>query len=416
MKKGKAILLFVLTICLFFGTSNQVLAANQSFINQVRNEYVNYEKKTTAAYKEYREKSINVYQAYHKRHLAFLNAFEKQTNDDVTKITQLLSEDAARLEKQYGSHKEYASKLKDYKAAINPNSLSSPMGAYARIINSNSLSSVMGDLQRATNENSLSSPMYRYRQAVNENSLSSPMYSYRQTVNKNSLSSPMYALEKGSGVNSLSSVMYKYKKGQVSQKNARKQWDQLFKKETQHIQNSSKKAKDNIAQTIENVENAILNQKYKTVNGILEQRTKSLQEISNLRASSFGEGISVDPLLPNLNEISVMVDGEWLALTQLPVIQNGQTFVPIRAVYEKVEPSIKISKKGNVITATSQNVNMTITLDKKNAIINGKAVTLDASPKLIGGQTMVPLQLVSESLPAHVSWDAASKTVLITTK
>ncbi|MFS0575017.1 copper amine oxidase N-terminal domain-containing protein [Sporosarcina sp. 179-K 3D1 HS] len=416
MKRCKAVFLFLLTLFLFFGTSSHVFAANQSFIDQVRNEYVKYEKKSTTAYQEYREKSVNAYQAYHKKQVAFLNAFDMQTSDDLSRLTQLLNDDVARLEIQYGSQKEYASKLNDYKNAINPNSLSSPLGAYSRSISSTSLSSAMGDLQRATNENSLSSPMYSYRQAINENSLSSPMYSYRQTVNRNSLSSPMYALDKGSSVNSLPSVMYAYNKGRVSQKNARKKWDQLFKKETLHIQNNSKKAKDNIDKTIEKTDHAILNQKHKTVNGILKQRNKSLEEISKLRATSFGEGISFEPLLPNLNEISVMVDGEWLALKQLPIIQNGHTFIPIRSVYEKIDSSIKISKKGNVISATSQNMNVTVTIDKKNATINGKAITLDTSPKLIDGQTMVPLQLLSESLPVNVRWDAASQTIIINTK
>ena len=47
--------------------------------------------------------------------------------------------------------------------------------------------------------------------------------------------------------------------------------------------------------------------------------------------------------------------------------------------------------------------------------VNGKAVTLDASPKLLNDRTLVPIRAVSESLNANVDWNEKTREVTVTT-
>ena len=52
-------------------------------------------------------------------------------------------------------------------------------------------------------------------------------------------------------------------------------------------------------------------------------------------------------------------------------------------------------------------------INNKAAMVNGKRVTVDPPPTIIGGSTMVPTRFISDNLGASTTWYAASKTVAI---
>lgn len=402
----------VLACTLFLGlTANASATASNKVLNQVRNEYTSYEKKAVKAYEKYRDDTNKEYRAYRDKEQASFDTFGKQTSDDLAQLNQLLEADVAKLEAQFGANKEYSSKLRTYKSQINAKSLGSPMQNYAQSINPNSLGSLMSHYKSAINENSLASPMMKYRNAVNEHSLASPMSFYRQAVSANSLASPMSELRHQSSPTSLASVMQKYRQGKLTQKQALAEWNSILKRETKSIQTIGDKTKKDITTISTTTSNDILSQKSKTVNGILEQRQKTLQEISDTRKNYFGEGITFSDLIPDLGEPQIMMKGKWIALPHQPVIQNNVVYVPVRAVFENVNPEMKLTKKGDVITISNPAVKVTI--NSKAATVGGKSVTLPAAPKLIKGNAMIPLQLVEASYNGTVRWDAALKTIFM---
>jgi Copper amine oxidase N-terminal domain len=413
MNRKQQLFCFMVILLFVLGTTGNTFAANTDLIDQVKNEYTNYEKNAADAYRAYQQKTVKEYEQYRDRELGQLEKFTKQTSRDITILEQLLLEDFKRLEKQYGKDKAYSRKLSHYKTQINPNSLGSPMQKYAQSINPHSLNSEMYKFKNAVNENSLNSPMYKYKNAVNEHSLNSPMYKYKNAANEHSLNSQMYKLKNGSNDHSLNSVMYKYKRGYLTESEAVEQWNDLMKKEGENFQNAIYKTNNDIHQVKDTSDDSILTQKYKTVNGILNQRATSLQTIGDLRKEYFGKSVSFDPLIPDLGEINVIIRGEWLALKQSPVLSNGVPLVPIRPIFEKLDSAMKLNKKDDVITVSKPNVTITMTLNMNSATVNGKTVILKAAPKVINDQTMIPLQLISESLGNDIKWDAASKTIFI---
>lgn len=223
----------------------------------------------------------------------------------------------------------------------------------------------------------------------------------------------MSALSSESSPNSLSSVMSKYRSGKLSQKQARKQWDATRKREDKKLNNIIKRTKSDIEDIKNKIDDDILSQKSISINGILQQRAETLKTISDLRERHFGQGISFDPLIPNLGEVNIMVNGEWLAVKQQPVVKNGEVLIPVRVVFEKLAPSIKLQKKGDVITLQHAGEKVVFTIGKKKAAVNGKAITLSAVPQLTNGQTMVPIGLTDEVFGATSTYDASVKTVFI---
>ena len=397
-------------------TTSGVFAANPNFIKQVSDEYSSFEGKLSNEYRVYQQSSLKEYEDYQKDEFKSFEKFSSQTNNDLQYLDELLKKDFESLQAQYDGNSTYSSKLRDYQNKINPNYLNSPMQKYANSINPNYLNSLMMKLKNAINENYLNSPMMKYKNAVNENYLNSPMMYYKNAVNENYLNSPMSKLKNGSNVNYTLSIMNQYNRGKIGQDAAAKQWKALLEKEGQAIQTVKSQSTQSIQQIAGDSKDAILNQKYDTVNGILKQREESLETIVKLRQEYFGEEIQFDSLIPDLGKINVIIDGEWQAFKQSPTVMNGSTLVPMRAIFEKLGAEVKWHPENQTISASKGSTTMSLVLNNNKATINGNSITLPVAPRLIHGNTMVPLRFVSESLGAEVEWDGQNKTVFILSK
>lgn len=416
MKVSKIFVCCLIASVILLSTTSGVFAANQNFIKQVSDDYSSYEGKISNEYRFFQQSSLKEYGDYQKDEVNSFEKFSSQTNNDLQYLDGLLKKDFESLQAQYDGNSSYSSKLRDYQNKINPNYLNSPMQKYANSINPNYLNSLMMKLKNATNESYLNSPMMKYKNAVNENYLNSPMMYYKNAVNENYLNSPMSKLKNGSNVNYTLSIMNQYNRGKISQDEAGKQWKELLQKEAQAIQTVKSQSTQSIQQIAGDSKDAILNQKYETVNGILKQREQSLETIAQLRKEYFGEEIEFNSLIPDLGKINVMIDGEWQAFKQPPTVMNGATLVPMRAIFEKLGAEVKWHAENQTITASKGSTTMSLVLNNNKAMINGKSITLPVAPRLIHGNTMVPLRFVSESLGAEVEWDGQNKTVFILAK
>lgn len=118
------------------------------------------------------------------------------------------------------------------------------------------------------------------------------------------------------------------------------------------------------------------------------------------------------------NEVKVYLDGTQLQFEQPPVIQDGRTLVPMRAIFEALGADVDWQGETQYIGATSSSKGQMIEMHINNNIIthNGVDITLDVAPQLINGYTMIPLRVVSECMDANVEWDGNTKTVYVTNK
>lgn len=111
----------------------------------------------------------------------------------------------------------------------------------------------------------------------------------------------------------------------------------------------------------------------------------------------------------------VNVNGVNLVMKEAPVIINGRTLVPLRAIFEALNVSPQWDGTTKTVSASTGNVTMQLKIGSNEAIVNGKTVKLDAPGTLVNGSTMVPARFVAETLGGNVGWDDATKTVKITT-
>lgn len=96
-----------------------------------------------------------------------------------------------------------------------------------------------------------------------------------------------------------------------------------------------------------------------------------------------------------------------------PIIINGRTMVPIRAIIEAMGGTVGWNDSERKISIVHGAININLWLDKKEALINNSTMLLDVEPVSINGRTMVPLRFVIENLNCEVKWDDSTKNVII---
>lgn len=106
------------------------------------------------------------------------------------------------------------------------------------------------------------------------------------------------------------------------------------------------------------------------------------------------------------DNVGVLINGVEVELNPKATIVDGSTFIPLRGVFEKMNSDVKWDQKTKTVTVARGNTTVKLTLGKKVAYVNGKAITLTAAPFMTAsGSTYVPLRFVSETIGALVGWD-----------
>ncbi|WP_424767175.1 stalk domain-containing protein [Paenibacillus sp. sgz302251] len=114
------------------------------------------------------------------------------------------------------------------------------------------------------------------------------------------------------------------------------------------------------------------------------------------------------------SQVQVFVDGKKLTLSAAAYAEKGVTFVPMRDIFTALGASVTWEKKTETIIGRKGNITISLKAGKKEAVINNKAVRLDAPSVVRGGVTFVPARFISEALGATVKWDHAAGAVRIT--
>jgi len=111
--------------------------------------------------------------------------------------------------------------------------------------------------------------------------------------------------------------------------------------------------------------------------------------------------------------VSVYYNGTKLTFEQEPVVVDGTTMVPMRAIFETLGATIDWNAETQTVVARKGDSEIRITIGSTTAYVNGSSVTVTPGAMIVGGKTMVPLRFVSESLDVTVEWDGAARTITL---
>ncbi|MCX6096908.1 MAG: stalk domain-containing protein [Caldiserica bacterium] len=113
------------------------------------------------------------------------------------------------------------------------------------------------------------------------------------------------------------------------------------------------------------------------------------------------------------------VNGHSMGLDSPPVIRNGRTLVPIRAIIESLGGTVGWDGTARKATVALGSASIDLWIGKSAARVNGVTTPVDSAnvkvvPEIINGRTMLPLRFVSENVGCSVDWVDATKTITIT--
>ncbi len=126
---------------------------------------------------------------------------------------------------------------------------------------------------------------------------------------------------------------------------------------------------------------------------------------------------SITAIAADTDKITVNLNGQEMNFDVNPIIENGRTLVPFRAIFEALDCAVSYSQvpgSGTQLVEARKGedvININITDGKMD--INGSEISLDVAPKIVDGRTLVPLRAVSETLGCQVDWFDDIKTVTI---
>ena len=112
-------------------------------------------------------------------------------------------------------------------------------------------------------------------------------------------------------------------------------------------------------------------------------------------------------------DIAVAFNDEWMEFDVPPVIMNGRTMVPFRAIFEKLGCTVSWKAESRTAQGIRNGVKIELPIGESYAMVNGQGKSLDQPAEIVDGRTLVPLRFVSEALSADVEWDGDSRTVFI---
>jgi len=116
------------------------------------------------------------------------------------------------------------------------------------------------------------------------------------------------------------------------------------------------------------------------------------------------------------NYVNVKVYDQYIdfsSVNQWPLIENGRTMVPLRAVFEVLNCKVRWEESSKSAIVEHGTTKIIIPANSTTAYVNGKPYSLDVPAKIINDRVMIPLRFVSEAIEKTVIWDDLNKTVLI---
>ena len=127
-----------------------------------------------------------------------------------------------------------------------------------------------------------------------------------------------------------------------------------------------------------------------------------------------GTIIPVDEDTGTPTGVTVIVKGDTVFFDQPPVIIDGRTLVPVRFVAEKLGCDVEWDADSQTVyIKNSEMLNQAFSGDGIKVVVNNELIDFDVAPIIINGRTLIPIRAVVEKLGCTVEWEPSLAIVYI---
>ncbi|MDQ0915588.1 copper amine oxidase N-terminal domain-containing protein [Paenibacillus sp. V4I5] len=94
-----------------------------------------------------------------------------------------------------------------------------------------------------------------------------------------------------------------------------------------------------------------------------------------------------------------------------PRIVSGNTIVPVRIIVEEIGAKVSWDEPTRKVTIIKGDMNIQLVIDSKTALIKGKKESLEVAPIIEKGNTMLPLRFIGQLMGIEFKWDSLTSSV-----
>ena len=113
--------------------------------------------------------------------------------------------------------------------------------------------------------------------------------------------------------------------------------------------------------------------------------------------------------------VTVLVDNVNVQFDQQPVILDGHTLVPARAVFEQAGATVTWDQPSQTATIAKDQYTVTIKYGDTALYRNGERIEIEMPAVMIEDRIMLPVRAISEAMDFAVTWDGHHSMVLVST-
>ena len=108
--------------------------------------------------------------------------------------------------------------------------------------------------------------------------------------------------------------------------------------------------------------------------------------------------------------IKVYVQGKKPKFDVQPIVVQGRTMVPFRAIGDSLQAKVQWDAATQTINLNGKDGKVVkLQIGNKQATVDGKPVTLEVPATVVNGRTLVPLRALGDIFNLKVNWDDAAK-------
>lgn len=114
------------------------------------------------------------------------------------------------------------------------------------------------------------------------------------------------------------------------------------------------------------------------------------------------------------NKGALRANGQLVQFDVPPVIKDGRTLVPVRALTEALGADVVYDEATNSVTVTLGDTVIMLIIGDNVIYVNGEPVTLDTQSANVDGRAVLPLRAIVENLGGDITYDDTTGDVGVT--
>jgi len=142
--------------------------------------------------------------------------------------------------------------------------------------------------------------------------------------------------------------------------------------------------------------------------GGASEAIRSVNEAAHLMSITRGQRI------PNIGSFAIELNSQFVKFDIQPRVDDGVPMTPLRYLLEKDGGKVTWENMSKTVHANADGKALTIKIGDRNAMVDALTMSMEVTPYLDRGRTIVPLSFIHEALGVNVEYDKETGHVLIT--